>query len=221
MKKKSNVPNADKIADQLGNFAIRGQYKKGAELAKKVLKQYPTDFYFTYQYAKLLGDWADDLPAKRRKKLKSEAAEILKPLTKRLSGQTPRFRFGVCLNYYYQTYSFRAMYNFGKRFIIQDRKLGFYGQALGAGLLAEQQYHAGAQGTCVKWAKKSIQLWQKYGLKGETYYFPFYSLATSHIILDQPQEAMKNLKKAAQVSHREVQCPEFKILYRLIQKKMK
>lgn len=223
---KSNVPNFDQLADQLKIYARKGQYKKGADLAKSILKKYPSDFYFTYQYAKLLGDWADDLPEKRKKKLKIEAAKILKPLTKKLSGKTVSMRFGICLNYYYQTYSYKNMYNFGKRFASADRKFGYYAQALGSGLYAEKLHYSKSRGQSKKWAQKSIDTWGKYNLKSEAYYFPFYSLATSFIILNEPVKAFDNLKHAAKVSDRSVKCDEFKALYKLIQdqlglKKMK
>lgn len=217
----SNVPEADKIAQQLRSLALKGQYKKGSDLAKKVLKKYPGDFYFTYQYAKLLGDWADDLPVKRRKKLKADAAKILKPLTRKLSGQRVLVRFGVCLNYYYQTYAFSSMYNYGKRFEVTDRKLGLYAQALGASLFAEEIYFASSKWQAKRWATKSVQLWEKYGLKGESYYFPFYCLAMSWVILVDPKRAMANLKMAAKVSKRDVKCAEFKNLFNMIQKELK
>jgi hypothetical protein len=218
---KSKVPEADQIANQLVIFARKRQYKKGSELAKKVLKEYPDDFFFTYQYAKLLGDWADDLPIKRRKKLKTDAVKILKPLTRKLSRQSVAVRFGVCLNYYYQTYAFKSMYNYGKRFEVADRKKGLYAQALGAGLLAEKKYFTKDLAQAKRWALKSVQLWKKYGLKGESYYFPFYSLALSWVILDDARQALTHLKITAKLSQREVTCAEFKVLYNLIQNEMK
>ncbi len=218
---KSNVPEADQIAHRLRSFVLKGQYKKGADLAQKVLKEYPGDFYFTYQYAKLLGDWADDLPAKRQKKLKADAAKILKPLTRKLSRQSVAVRFGVCLNYYYQTRAFSNMYKYGKRFEVFDRKQGLYAQALGASLLAEEKYFKSSKVQAKKWANKSIYTWEKYNLKNEPYYFPFYCLAMSRVILGAPKIAMANLKMAARLSQRDIKCAEFKTLFNLIQKDMK
>ena len=126
---KSSIPEYEEIEPLLRGYVLKGQYKKGADLAKKTLKKYPDEFYYQYQYAKLLGDWADDLPIGRRKKIKFQAANILRPLTKRLAGKTISDRFGVCLNYYYQTSAFQEMYEYGKRFTIIDRRLGLYAQA--------------------------------------------------------------------------------------------
>lgn len=218
---KSNVPHADEIAARLRKLALKGQYKKGADLARNILKTYPEDFYFTYQYAKLIGDWSDDLPMNRRKKVKTQAAKILRPLTRRLSGQPVVVRFGVCLNYYYHTAAFRSMYNYGKRFEVSDRKQGLYAQALAASLLAEEKYFKSSKQPAKKWAMRSVQIWKKYGLNGESYYFPFYCLAMSHVILGDPKLAMTNLKIAAKLSQRSVKCAEFKILNSLIQKNLK
>lgn len=199
------MPPSDSQIEQLRKCALTGQYEKGTALALKFLKQSPGDFYFTYQYAKLLGDWADDLPVARRKKLKAEAVRILRPLTKQLAGKTAQIRFGVCLNYYYQAYAFPQMYAYGKRMVRHDRKLGLYAQALGASLIAEKKGSA-------RWARVSLQLWKKYGLKGESYYFPFYCQAVSLAILGERKLAMQNLKTAARLSGRSVGCEEFREL---------
>ncbi len=216
-KNKSKVPNVDQIAARLQRLALKGQYKKGSDIAKKILKTYPEDFYFTYQYAKLLGDWADDLPIGRQKKMKMKSAQILKPLTRKLSGKPAGMRFGVCLNYYYQTFSLHSMYKYGKRFMRTDKKLGLYAQALGAGLLAEENFNKSLQTRAKRWAGSAVVHWNKYGLKGETYYFPFYSLAMSWVILDQPDKALAHLKIAAKLSQRSLKCSEFEKLYQLIQ----
>lgn len=206
----------EKISDQLKKYVGRGEYKKGVDLVKKELKKFPKEFYYQYQYAKLLGDWADDLPIQSRKKLKSEAVKILKPLTKKLAGKPIQIRFGVCLNYYYQTYTFSEMYKFGKRFAKHDRKLGLYAQALGAGLTAEKKQSHRSLGSAQQWAQKSIQIWKKYNLKNEKYYFPFYSQAMSLTILGNYEKALKSLQRAAKVSQRAVNCSEFKELYSMI-----
>ncbi len=218
---KSKVPNVDTIAAQLRGLVLKGQYKKGSELAKKILKSYPDDFYFSYQYAKLLGDWADDLPTRQQKVLKVKSAKILKPLTRKLSGQPSSLRCGVCLNYYYQTHSFHSMYKYGKRFVKTDKKLGHYAQALGAGLFAEEKLTKGYQSQAKQWASRSVNLWNKYGLRTETYYFPFYNLAMSWTILGQPEKALVHLKRAAKLSNRSVKCEEFAKLYQLIQQELK
>lgn len=218
MEIQSKVPDANKQALKLYDLATRGKYKEGSIIARNILKKFPNDFYFTYQYAKLLGDWADDLPKSKCLKLKQEASKILKSLTRKLSGQSVGVRFGVCLNYYYQTYSFKKMYYFGKRFESVDKRKSFYAQALGAGLLAEELHFKYHKTTSKKWAQKSIKIWGKYDLNKETYYFPFYSLATSYLILGDKDLAMRNLQKAAKVSKRKVSCKEFSNLYKLINK---
>jgi hypothetical protein len=218
---KLDDPNMERIAERLRNFAGRGQYKQGADLAEIALKKYPNNFYFTYQHAKLIGDWADDLPHPRQRKIKSKASKILKTLTRRLAGQSVRIRFGVCLNYYYQSNAFMKMYKYGKRFEASERKQGLYAQSLGASLLAEEMFFSNSKIQSEKWANRSILLWRKYGLKSERYYFPFYCLAMSLLIIGNPQKALVNLKIAARLSQRSIKCVEFKSLYKLIQKDLK
>lgn len=209
----------DKLAADLAKFILKGRYKDGVVLAKRALKKYPNDLVCLYQYAKLLGDWADELPPKRRKKLKVKSARILRPLTKRLAGRSLNLRFGLSLNYYYQSYAFRDMYAFGGRFLSQDRRKGLYAQALGAGLLAEEKYRKGKVGPAKSWAKKSNRAWEKYNLKDEPYYFAHYSYAKSLALAEDVDASMKSLKKAARLSRRPITNWEFEDVLEIIERR--
>ena len=198
-------------------FLLKGNYKSGLAVARRALKLYPNSFVCLYQYAKLLGDWADELPEAERKKRKREAAGILKKLTGRMAGQDTVMRFGACLNYYYQSYAFREMYAFGARFRRHDRRKGFYAQALGSGLLAESFYQKSKPAQARSWAKKSVAAWETYGLKGEKYYFAHYSYAKALAIAGDKKGAMKSLKIAARTSQRPITDWEFKDALQMIE----
>ncbi len=216
---KYGSPSAEwskKFLNDLSKFILKGRYKEGLVLAKQALKKYPDSFVCLYQYAKLLGDWADELPPSRKKKLKAEAAQILKVLTRRMSGQSPDMRFGVSLNYYYQSYAFQDMYAFGARFHKFNPRKAFYAQALGAGLMAERYNQLGQRKRAMTWALKSNHAWEKYGLKGETYYFAHYSYAKSLAIAGDMRRAMSSLKTAARVSRRPITDWEFKDVLELM-----
>ena len=216
MKKSPTAEWSQSFLDELSKYVLKGQYKEGLVIAKRALKIYPKDFVCLYQYAKLLGDWADELPVAKRKKLKLEAAKVLRPLTRRMSGQPAAMRFGVCLNYYYQSYAFQDMFAFGTRFQKFDRRKGYYAQALGAGLLAEKYYQSGQSKRSATWAAKSNHAWEKYGLKGEAYYFAHYSYAKSLAIAGDERKAMASLKMAAKVSQRPITDWEFKDVLEII-----
>jgi hypothetical protein len=164
-----------RLLEEIQPFLLTGNYKAGLQVAKRALKEYPTSFVALYQYAKLLGDFADELPPAQKKIRKREAAAILKKLTSRMAGRPATMRFGACLNYYYQAFAYREMYAFGARFMRHDRRKGHYAQALASGLVSEEFDLRGREKSAVGWARKSIQAWQRYGLKGEKYYFAHYS----------------------------------------------
>lgn len=217
----SKTPSAEftqSLLNEIQPYLLKGNYKDGLVVAKRALKQYPESFVCLYQYAKLLGDWADELPEAKKKKFKREAADILKDLTKRMSGQTAAMRFGACLNYYYQSYGFREMYAFGARFRRHDKRKGLYAQALGAGLLAEEYHQKAKKAQAVSWAKKSVFAWEKYGLKGETYYFAHYSHAKALAIAGEKKPALASLKNAARTSKRPLTDWEFKDVLQMIEK---
>lgn len=200
----------------LSKFVLAGKYKEGLPLAKRALKDFPQDLVCQYQYAKLLGDWADELSPAKRKKLKSEAVKILRRLTRRLQGQPTETRFGICLNYYYQSYKFKEMHAFGKRFTAVDLRKGLYAQALGACLHAETLQRSGNEALKKQWATKSIQAWKKYGLTKEPYYFAHYSCAKALALQGDRAGALKSLKTAARVSRRPLTDWEFKDVFAMI-----
>jgi tetratricopeptide (TPR) repeat protein len=210
MAKKMTPSEAEVFTQKLSKYVLTGKYKEALPLAKEALKEHPQDLVCQYQYAKLLGDWADELPLAKRKKLKAEAVKILGRLTGRLNGQPMERRFGICLNYYYQSSAFKEMYGFGKRFLATDRRKGLYAQALGACLQAERLASEGNESSKKLWAAKSAKAWKQYGLKNEPYYFAHYSYAKALALLGTPEEALKNLKIAARISRRPLSDWEFK-----------
>lgn len=207
----------DRIVSVLKKKVLEGRYKEGVSIARKALKSDPGNFVFQYQYAKLLGDWADELPAKTQFKYKKEAAGILKKLTKRLSGKPLDLRFGICLNYYYQKKEFKQMHAYGKRIAKEAKQKGHYSQGLGATLLAYDYWVLGRYLKALTWAKKATRAWERYDLKSEKYYFAHYSYAKALALEGRRKEATTSLKTAARLSKRKLSDWEFEDVLKLLQ----
>lgn len=188
---------------------FRGNYRRALPLVASARKRYPADVFCRYLYAKILGDWADELPTPRKKKLKREAIAILRPLLRALGGQTAKTRFGICLNYYYQSEDFRGMAKFGRRLAARRDRQGYY--ALGLGTSLESMRRNGKRDPRAKaWAKKSIAAWRKYDLAKEKYYFPHYVESIAYAVLGENLRGMKSLKRAAKLSRRSIEDWEFR-----------
>jgi hypothetical protein len=198
----------EKITVEIGHHIFRGDYKSALPIAKAARKIYPNDVFCRYQYAKILGDWADELPAARRKKLKQEAIGILKPLLRALGGESPEIRFGICLNYYYQAEDFLGMVRFGKKLAARHDRQGYYAVGLGAGHEA-MRLHLQRNSRCRNWARKSITAWRRYDLAKEKYYFPHYIEAMAYGVLGNKPAGLKSLGRAAKASQRSVDDSEF------------
>lgn len=197
------------LLDSIKKCALRGDYKTGLAWAREGLKRSPEDFDFRYQYAKMLGDWADELPPGRKSKYKHEAIAILKPLTRALSGKDFELRFGLCLNYYYQSADFLGMSRWGARVVAQGQRRGHYAQGLGCALYADELRRKGSGARARGWAEKSVRAWKRYGLAGEKYYFPHYVQALALAILGREADALASLKRAAKLSKRTIDDWEF------------
>lgn len=206
---KTPSPSPQDYVDAIKKFILKGDYKAGLRVAREAIKSHPGDLICKFQYAKLLGDWADELPPARQTRYKKEAVDILRPLTRELTGHTIEIRFGVCLNYYYQQNAFRDMYVFGKRFRRSDKRKGFYAEAIGACLHAEALMKAGRASASRSWALKAVKAWKNYGLKAEKYYFPHYTLAKAYALADESRLSMQSLERAARLSGRTIEDWEF------------
>jgi hypothetical protein len=198
----------EELLERLKACVLKGDYKSGLALAREALRAEPSDFDYRYQYAKLLGDWADELPPGKKARKKKEAIEILKPLTRALSGKTPEQRHGLCLNYYYQSEDFAGMIRWGRRIAAAGERKGHYAQALGAALLAAKLDEAGRSGA-LAWARKSVASWRRYGLKREKYYFPHYAQALALAIAGEKEASLRSLRRAARLSGRTLRDWEF------------
>lgn len=189
----------------------RGDYAGALALVKEALHASPGDFDLLYQYAKLLGDWADELPAARKRRYKKESIRILRGLMKHLRGKDLTTRWRLPLNFYYQSEDWKGMYAFGQRFARTDRRLANYTKGLGAAYLAEEA----PSKTRRQWAARSIRAWTAYDVSRESYYFVHYVFAKALALNGQGDEAMKRLKIAARLGKRPVTDWEFADVVRL------
>lgn len=187
----------------------KGDYKTAVKIAKQAMAQYPDEFICRYQYAKLLGDWADELPPKEKRAKKTESIRILRPLLKSLRGVPSLTRFGVCLNYYYQSADFAGMFAFSKRFARYDRQKSWYGQGLAGALLAQSYYDRDLLARSRQWAEKGSAAWSRYHLAKDPYYFAHYSAAKAAALAGRHQEARRHLQRAARLAKRPITDWEF------------
>ena len=199
----------DSFQAELKSYALRGDYKSALQIAKKALKAHPHELVCQYQYAKLLGDFADELPPAKKRKLKAEASIILRRLVRQMGAMPASQRFGICVNYYYQTEKFREMCRFGKKFVKFDPQLGYYAQAMGSGLVAFEEYEKQRLASSRAWALKSVEAWKKYKLKNEKYYFAHYSYAKALALAGMKKEAHISLRTAAKLGKRPLSDWEF------------
>lgn len=198
----------DEVGAKIARHILRGDYRAALPIAAAARKEFPDDVFCRYQYAKILGDWADELPPARKRKLKREAIRILRPLTRSLGGQAPKIRFGICLNYYYQSEDFPGMVRFGRRLAARRDRQGHYAMGLGASLEAKRRLDR-KDPRAAGWARKSLAAWRKYGLAREKYYFPHYVQALAYAVLGDAPAGRASLRRAAKASGREVTDWEF------------
>ena len=203
---------------KLRKFLNQGDYASAVRLMKKLVQMHPQDFEIRMQYAKVLGDWADELPPAKREKFKKESVKILKPLIRQLRGKSPNVRFSACINYYYQTESYLKMYRYGQRQLLSRelKRQGHYSMGLAAAHLGLQAFQKGQTSRAQAWGRKSIRAWQKYDLKNEPYYFAHYALAMAQAVAGD-KKARSTLQKAAKMGKRPVTDWEFQDVLSVIQ----
>ena len=218
------------LKTQLLKLTGLGQYQKASSLAKQALLEIipfngfsnplvlrkTKSAWLAYQYAKLLGDWADDLPATKQRRLKKESIQILKAVMKaeaRGERQLDAAASYACeLNLYYQSQDFKNMLQFGRRLVRQNHKKGHYTVAVATTHLLDSTTQRRAT------ALRGVQSWKLHLAKGrEPYYFAYYCLAQCELFAGNPKHAMRALTRAGQLSKRPIDCTEFNALYKKIQ----
>lgn len=202
------------------SLALRADYKSALPRIRKLRLKFNSHFRVEFTYAKIVGDYADELPEKAKKRLKKEASAILSRLVRRLNGQTPDVRFGVRINYYYQLGSFDKLERVGKQLSKTDRKKGLYSSGLGASLEAERLLRSkSGRTTSERVAGRAVKYWKEYfSLQTrETYYFPYTLLAMAEAILGNEPSMNRALDRAAKLSSRRSDYWEFVEIRALLQ----
>ena len=200
---------------KLDPLIARGDYKSALAITRSALKHEPDDFFVRYQYAKMLGDWSDELSPARQKKLKAKAVSILRPLMRSLRGKPHAIRFRLPLNLYYQSQDWKGMYAFGCRFSRTDRQKGLYAQGLAATSLASDYRDQQNSLKSLSWAERAVGAWKAYDFADEKYYFPHYCFAKALALTGTPKTALSRLKIAARLSQRKTSDWEFADVLRL------
>jgi hypothetical protein len=207
--------------ERIRALQLRADYKSAKAAAAKLLKRVPGHFEATYMYAKIVGDYADELPPKAKAAHQKEAGRILSKLIRRLKGQPPQLRYGVQLNFYYNAKRFKDLERFGLRFTAVLRDKGLY--AAGAGAALEAERLAGlpaprARSRAKAAASRGLGYWSKYFelVPRETYYFPYTLVANCHAILGKEREMDRAIGRAARLSKQPLSYWEFEVARKLL-----
>lgn len=197
--------------ESLRKMTLKADYLGALKGAVSLRKKYPGHFDVEYMYAKLLGDYADELAQSKRKKMKREASEILRKLCRRLKGKPADVKFWVRTNYYYQRGLYRDLVRVGYELVEADRLRGLYSIAGGAALHAEQLIKKRNRTAARKYARLSIENWKKYFKVNpkEDFYFPYSLQAVGHAILGESDEMESLLNKAQKLSGQKANYWEF------------
>ena len=196
-----------KLMKRISPLIDRGDYASSLKFVKAALRESPDHFELRYQYAKILGDWADELPAARKRRYKKESIKILKSLMPHTRGKDLMTRWRLPLNFYYQSENWIGMYAFGQRFARTDRRLAHYTKGLAATYLAE----VARPGSSARkfWSARAVRSWTAYGLAKEKYYFAHYVFAKALVLSGRRKDAEARLRTAARLGRRPITDWEF------------
>ena len=144
--------------------------------------------------------------------LKKEAIRILRPLLGRLRGKPADLRYGVRINFYYQSRRFRDLERAGVKGLRTFPDRALYSAGGGSALEAERLVsEKGAVGRAKVYAERAVKYWAKYFKRNpkEDYYFPYTLVAMADAILGNEAAMERALAKAAKLSGRKPDFWEF------------
>ena len=215
--------NREQILAQAKKLILKADYRKAMLLLERLRKLEFDDFETDFMYAKLLGDYADELPQAKQTVMKKQSVQILSKLIRQMNGKSFDLRFGVRLNYYYQTRRFADLERVGRSIGRENRLKGVYASGVGASLEAERLATHGRTQNLVrakKFASRAIRYWEQYFdlNRKEVYYFPYTLLAMGAAIAGSEAKMDKALKSAAKLSGRTADYWEFAVIRKLYRK---
>jgi len=208
---------------QIKRLLDLARYEEALSKCKALSRLHPNEFEIHYLHAKILGDFADELPPAPRKKLKRKAVTLLRQLAFRLRGQSAETRFGVRSNLYFHDGQFDRLLLVARAFTYRLPRRSRYAAAAAYALNAERQlrcsHDVAARSRAKKLAKKGQLLWETYFKKypDESYYYPFTLLATCYAVRADLENMEKALRRASRLSKRPPDYWEFSEIRSLLQ----
>lgn len=203
------IPEIEKESQRIRQCVGAANYIGALKLARALYQKYPNEIFVKYRYANLLADTALYTTLPNRKKMHQEAMKLFAKMMRSLKGVPQPLRGNIRNEYYYFSDQYLKQYRLGRERVRQGERLGVFSEGVGASFHAYELLKKGQRMAALKWAKKSVQAWQKYMKIRKDYYYPWTNLGFAWGILGDHQEMEKCLKEAQRLTGRPRSYREF------------
>jgi len=188
------------LRSRVSRFIFAADYGGALALLRRRRRESPEDFFVAYEYASVLGDYAESLPPRRRARAKRESIGLMRALLLRSRAEPDRrVLFALKNEFYWQTGNRRAQYRLGAREARLGLGAGAYSQGVGAAWHAYELAARGRRKRARRWALRSVAAWARYRRIKPGYYNPYVHLALALGVLGRRDAAEGALGTAARL----------------------
>ncbi|TBR17985.1 hypothetical protein EPO15_15710 [bacterium] len=188
----------------------RADYRGALAASARWRRRYPGDFSVAAHYASVLGDYAEQCPPGRRRRLQAESVRLMRDLLRRTACcRQPRLVGMLRNEYYWQTKQRRKQYQLGVVEARRGYKGGYYSQGVGAAWHALELARSGRWTLARRWAGRAVTAWKRYEKGVPDYYNQFVHRALAEGVRGRAAEMEACLRRGAKLAGKPIGYREF------------
>lgn len=199
-----------RVRREVSAHVHRADYGAALKAADKWRRRHPGDFSVAAHYASVLGDYAEQFPAGKRKRLQAKSVRIMRSLLLRTACRPHPRVVGMLKNeYFWQTKQRRKQYQLGVWEARRGTKGGYYSQGVGAAWHALELARRGQRLRARRWADRAVTAWRRFEKAVPDYYNQFVHRALAEGVRGRPRAMEDCLRRGAKFARKPLGYREF------------
>lgn len=203
-------PERLRLRREVSAHAHRADYGAALKAAARWRRRHTGDFSVAAHYASVLGDYAEQCPPRKRRRLQAESVRLMRDLLRRTACRPQDRVIGMLKNeYYWQTKQRRKQYQLGVDEARKGYKGGYYSQGVGAAWHALELAQRGRRSQARRWAGRAVAAWKRYEKAIPDYYNQFVHRALAEGVRGDSRAMEACLRRGAKLARKPLGYREF------------
>ena len=211
-RRENQLPLAEqrRIWKKVSAFVHRADYGGALRAAERLRRLHPGDLGLAAHHASLLGDYAENFPPAKRRKLQAASIRSMRDLLRRTACRPDPVVVGMLKNeFYWQTKQRTKQYALGVAEARRGWRGGHYAQGVGAAWRSLELAQRGRRAAARLWADRSVAAWRRYEKAVPDYYNQFVHRALAEGVRGNKEEMERCLGRGAKLARKPLGYREF------------